>query len=71
MVRSQNTRLIKKYATALGYKETEQYQTTLVKVIKRKWNRTPWNEKFKFRKRMKYVIAEHERQLEKDNGSSN
>jgi len=70
-MKSQNARLIKKYAFALGHGETKQYQSTLVKVIKRKWNRTPWNEKFKFRKRMKYVIAEHEKQLERDDGSRN
>lgn len=69
-MRSQNVRLIKKYARALGHGETEQYKATLVKVIKKKWNKTPWNERFKFRKRMKYIIAEHEKQLERDDGRS-
>ena len=60
------SKLVKKYAVALGYKQSEQYRTTLEKTIKKTWNKTPRNERFKFRKRMRYVIGEHERQLEKD-----
>ena len=59
-------KLIRKYAVALGYKQSEQYKATLTKTIKKTWNNTPWNEKSRFRNRMRFVIDKHKRQLVKD-----